>query len=144
MTMITPSLLRALRDDVNAALAEVGRKHGVTLVADNAKFTDMSARFVLSVAPADSTVQAQIASGVDPKIAKAEADYKNLCKVYGADPEWLGKTITLQRSQFQVMGLLPNKHKNCILIQRISTGKSFIVAPATIRSCVAIAKAATA
>lgn len=141
MTMITRSLLRTLREEINAALAELGQKHGVTLVADGAKFTDMSARFVLSVAPADEETQGQIAAGVDPKLAKAEADYKSQCKLYGADEDWLGKTITLQRSQFKVVGLLPSKTKNCILIQRISTGKNFIVPPSTVRSCLAIFKA---
>lgn len=140
MTTITRSLLRSLREDINQALIEVGKKHGVTLVADNAKFTDMSARFVLAVAPATEAVQAQIASGIDPKMAKAEADYKAFCKTYGAEPEWLGKQIRVGSGQFTVVGLLPNKHKNCILIQRISTGKNFIVDPATVRSALAINK----
>jgi hypothetical protein len=140
MTTITRPLLRTLRDEINAALAEVGARHGVTLVADNVKFTDMSARFVLSVNLANETVQAQIASGVDPKIAKAEADYKEFCQVCGADPAWLGQRVRVGSGEFKVVGLLPNKHKNCILIQRISTGKNFIVDPATVRSGMSINK----
>lgn len=120
MTAITRDLLRALRDDVNAALVAVAKKHGVALSCENASFTSSSATFKLLAVSADENASGRKASHV-----KAENDMRSLGKLYQADPAWIGQRFTVRNTTFTVVGLLPGRSKNCILAPN-DAGKDYI------------------
>jgi hypothetical protein len=126
MTEITRDFLRILRADLDAAVLAVAKKHGLTISTGNAKFSDQSATFQLLVeaTPAED--------GVRAKDVRAAKDLADLGGLYGANPEWAGKSFTLRGARYSVIGLLPNRTKNCILARR-ADGKDFIMPPETVR-----------
>ncbi len=105
MTAIDRPLLRALRTEITEALAAVGKKHGFTIYAGNASFTESRATFKIEV------VSGVTEEGESPMVTKAAADWKALAKHYGCEPEWLGKTF----GQYEVVGLMPKSRRFAIL-----------------------------
>lgn len=129
MTAIDRDLLKALRADMDAALAIVGAKHGVTINTGNASFSESSATFkVLIVGQAPE-------EGTTAKDLKAAQDLKALAPLFGADAKWAGKSFKSPTGQtFTVIGLLPSRPKRCILA-RSQAGRDFIFQPSTVRDC---------
>jgi hypothetical protein len=121
--------LRLLRDEINAALASVGEKHGLRLLAGSASFSDLEATFKLVVSQASAEGQQQLA-------AKAGADFAAFAPLLGLDAEWFGKTIRLNGAPFEVVGVDPGKPKNCVKLRRLSDGKAFKCPPATVRAAI--------
>lgn len=103
MTTISRDLLRALRADIDAALASVGAKHGVPLSTGNASFTTDSATIKLMVA----TTPEGGACGLKASHLKAAADMVKFHKLYGAEPAWMGRQFAQRSSTFTVVGLPP-------------------------------------
>lgn len=126
--MIDRPLLRNLRTDVEAALIAVGKRHGVLLTLGNASFTSDAATFKLAVAPATKEAAAAVASGASPKDVQAAADYKELAQAYGLHVDWLNRTFQHGGSTLRVVGLLPNKRKNCVLVEGTGGGR-YIMPP---------------
>lgn len=125
---ITRDLLRTLRTDIDAALLAVAKKHGVMLTMGNASFTSDNATMKMSIVPASKEAVAAVASGASPKDVQAAADYKRLCTVYNLHPSWLNMTFQHGGSTLTVIGLLPNKRKNNVLVQGTGGGR-YIMAP---------------
>lgn len=125
---ITRELLRALRADIDAALAAVGKKHGVVLNAGNASFTPTSASFKLHAVLAD-------APKVDPDVEAADA-WRALARRFQLEPDWLGKPFVSGGRSFTIVGLLPNRPKRPVLA-RDSKGKGFVFEPGLVRAILA-------
>lgn len=110
--------LQQLRSEVNAALLEVGKRNGVLLTLGRGTFSPLEAKFSMTVTLADANTTAAVAAGVSPKNAKAASDYTRLAASYGLKPEWLGKWFsTGVGTELKVVGLLPNRHVNVVLVQ---------------------------
>lgn len=125
---ITRELLRTLRADIDAALAAVGKKHGVVLNAGNASFTPTSASFKLHAVLAD-------APKVDPDVEAAD-DWRALARRFQLEPDWLGKSFVSGGRPFTIVGLLPNRPKRPVLA-RGSNGKGYVFDPDSIRRALA-------
>lgn len=129
---ITREMLRAIRIESEQALAAIGKKHGVIMTMGRATFTPTSAKFALELALSTEAAQTAIDTGISPKDAKAAQDYTNLAASYGMKPEWLGKSFTFGRSKgLRVVGLLPNKHVNNVLVEGDKGGK-YIMPPSQV------------
>jgi hypothetical protein len=107
MTMITKNLLKTLRPDIDAALQEVGRKHGVQLTATSGSYGGNSGTFKLEILPV-----ATDGSVICPK-AIAFTDHAS---DFGLNPEWLGQTIIARGKIFTITGLNLNRPKYRVAI----------------------------
>jgi hypothetical protein len=127
---ITRELMKTLRTDVDAALLAISKKHGVLLSLGNGRFTASDATFKLNVTDAGASAIANvIVDGLSSKDAKAVADYQKQCHLYGLKPEWLNRQFMSGGKALTVVGLLPNKHKNNVLVMGAGGGK--YIMPAT-------------
>ena len=129
---IDREVCRALRTELDAALAAVAKRHGVVISLGNARFTASTIDFKLGVA---------IPSGDGPTPVSAEevkgAAYLRasaLAAEFGAKPEWLGTTFRHAGNEYRVAGLNPKKPKNCMMITRVSDGRRLVCNPAFIAS----------
>ena len=126
---IDRALLKAIHDDVNVALAIVAKKHGVLLSMGNARFTTTSATMKMDISIADAgTIAAGTTGGVTAKTARAEADFKAYATMHGLKPEWLHTSVMIHGKSLEIAGLLPNKHKNVVLVRGTGGGQYIISA----------------
>ncbi len=88
--------LPTLRDDINAALAAVGEKHGISLRAASARFDDKLVTYKL-----EGSILGDGGEVVD-KYAVALQEYH---------PELVGKQITLNDKRFTVVGFNTSSRK---------------------------------
>lgn len=110
MTTITRDILKAIRGDIDAALAAVGEKHGVILKAGNASFSEANFTFKL---------EGTIKGGV----SKIEFDYIAYSAVYPNLPP-LHSTIIHAGKSFKVCGW-----KGRSLVIENDKGKQFRLNP---------------
>lgn len=62
----------------------------------------------------------------------AAADFTKMAHLYGMKPEWLNKPFVWGRGKgLRVVGLLPNKHKNNVLVEGDQGGK-YIMPPSDV------------
>lgn len=79
-----------------------------------------------------STKAGASSSTIKPRHANAESDYTSMCVSYGMKPEWLGKSFKYGRGkELKIVGLLPNKHKNNVLVEGVGGGK-YIMSPSDV------------
>lgn len=118
-------VVKAFISEVNKAIEEVAKKHGVETRYKGGRYDS-------------STLTAKVEFFIkEVKEKQNDFEFKNFAKMYGAEPEWLGKTFTDGRKTFKVVGLLPNRRKNCMSIQEVRTGKKFVCAPSFVRRYIA-------
>lgn len=123
--------LRAIRADIDLALATVGAKHGVIMTAGNATFTSTDATMKVTMSVANSAALNAVASGEAPKDVKAHTDYIDHCESHGLKPQWLGMWFTVHGKELKIVGLLPNKRKNNVLIEGKAGGR-YIISPSEV------------
>lgn len=119
MKQIGATELRLMRKPIEAALAEVGKRLGVTFKTARGKYTNGPTGTLtldIAVVNADGTVE-----------TKETVDWKLYAVRYGLDPEWLGKTFQFRFGRglpepWTVIGLIPNAPKYSVAI-RSQTGK---------------------
>lgn len=118
--MMTKQTIQTLRDDVNAALAEVARKHGVAIHAGNCTYDTNAATFKLVC----STLS-------DDGIAMTpEASlYDNLAKQFGWVP--LFSTVSIGVDEYRVVGYNSRARKTPVIVERngkrFKVGESFVI-----------------
>jgi hypothetical protein len=110
--MMTKDLIRAIRDDVNAALADVARKHGLAMHAGNATFDNNAATFKL--------VCSTVADNGQTMTPEASA-YQKVAGFYGYVP--LFSTVKIGADEYTVVGYNSRARRQPILIER--NGKVF-------------------
>jgi len=109
MTKITEfdkPVLRALRADINAALAAVGAKHGISVTAGNASFRDDSATFKLECALLNS-------DGV--------AESKEMLALKECYPDLVNKRVTIGRcgTNGMIIGYNHRAHQYPFLVKTV-------------------------
>lgn len=81
-------------------------------------------------AAADVVVQSPVDK--NPRHPNAAADFTRMAHLYGMKPEWLNKPFVWGRGKgLRVVGLLPNKHKNNVLVEGDQGGK-YIMPPSDV------------
>jgi hypothetical protein len=121
--MFTPSVLKDLRDDINAALESVGAKYNVKLTAGNVSYTADNATFKL---------QAASISESGDVLTKEASDFKVFAASYGLKPEDLGKPFTTGTGTYTIVGLRSRSYKMPI-IGKNSNGKMFKFSPQAVK-----------
>jgi len=104
--------LNAIRKDLDAALAPVAAKYGITLATGKCTFSD-------------NTFSMKVEGAIAGKSKEGETYVRNAAFI-GLDPTWLGKRVLYSKREFTVRGLSPTGAK--VLIDD-ATGKGF-TAPA--------------
>lgn len=126
MAQITKPFLQALRTDLEAAMAEVAKKHGIVLRVGNCSFTETTAKFALEVAALGEGEE----SG-DVATLRARQDWKTnekyLTAMYGLKPEWLGQSFTYGGKTYTVLGLMPKRQKYPVYVRNESEGKNVLL-----------------
>ncbi len=104
ITKFDPTNLKALRVAINEALAKVGEAHGVKLDFHKINFDDQK-----------FTTQLIGVCGEEDAYA---LDYKNMATMFGAKPEWLGKSFKYGNQTFKLVGLMPKSRTKPFLIEK--------------------------
>ena len=107
-------VLRKLQPEIEAALAAVGRRHGITIRAGTARFRESTAELKLELA----------VIGGDGRSARREAEeFAKYHAMYGLEASDLGQVVTLNREEHRLVGLAPNRPKYPIVMERLRDGK---------------------
>ena len=114
MAKITKAMLKEVREEMNKALEEVGKKYGVQFDTGNASFDEYSFTF---------KVAGKVTATEDGEsVEKKEWDTNSW--VYGLDRELFGKVLEGNFGQtFQILGLNPRSKKSPILLKDLHSGK---------------------
>lgn len=115
--------LKGLREELQAALQEVAKRHDIQISVGAARFTDT-----------DCTIKVQmLAKGDGAAIqSKEEKDFIRYANMYGLQPEDLGKEFQRGLHVFRVSGLkIPNRRLPVLATR--SDGKVFKFSDLTIR-----------
>ena len=114
--MIDKAKLRNIASDIEAAIQEVGKKHGVQLKRGNASYTDTNFTLKIEGAAIDSSGEI---------LSREKQDFMYYALSYGLSPDDFGKTFISRGRTFKISGLKPKASKYSILAEEVGTGKSF-------------------
>ena len=107
-------VLKKLQPEIEAALAVLGRKHGITIRAGTARFRERTADLKLELA----------VIGGDGRPARREAEeFEKYHAMFGLEAADLGRTIVIDREEHRLVGLAPNRPKYPIVMERVREGK---------------------
>jgi hypothetical protein len=112
--MFTKDSFPAIRTDINAALAEVGKKYGMQLSIDRITFTETTFRTtvnaVLNSATTESIEPAQSSNEI-----KWKAQFLANPNRFGLLPTDFGKTLTVRGQMMTIMGARPKANADIVL-----------------------------
>lgn len=101
--------LAVLRADIDAALAEISKKHGITLGIGGITFTNTSFTTKISAAIVQGDTTAELDSDIDPRWIVA---FNRRAPLYGFKSTDINKKFTIRNQEYTLVGWRPNaKHK---------------------------------
>lgn len=115
---ITPEFLRLLRIDANAALAAVGKKHGVMLQLGRGTYSALNATFKLEVQP--------IGEGGEV-ITKELANLRQMHRILGLEEAHLTQVFALSGKNFTLAGYKNTGGAKPFLVRCVSDDKIYVV-----------------
>lgn len=117
MTSLTRSDVAQLRIEIDAALAEIAKRHNLLISLGNCRFTSTEARFSKITA---RTQELNLAPGTNVlSVSKLEEqDYLARYAAYGLPANSLHRKFTVNGKVFEITGLKPSRKKYPV------TGKS--------------------
>lgn len=128
ITAITKPALPIIGAEVEAALAKVSKKLGVSFKYRGGTYSGGltgALRLELIVVQAGQ-------EGKDARVIQAEAEWEQYAKSLGLKPKWLGKKITFRDEKVTILGLLINRPKFPIVVQ--GSGKPFLLPTMTVKN----------
>ena len=126
--------LKELRKDIDAALASVKAKHGVSLSLGNISYDPTIGRATTKMT---MFVVGDGAAATDPRAvaeAKRIAEFKVAAESYGLKVEQLGATFTYGRDTYKLAGLNTKARKRPVLGTSLRDGKTYVFPEEVIRS----------
>lgn len=112
MAQVTRELMKSLRADLDSALSEVAKKHGILIRVGSGTY-----------APDGATghYKLELAAGggsPDEKVhhVTARADWKRCAELFGLAPDWCGKTFSRNGTPCTIIGLMPKRQKYPVLV----------------------------
>ena len=116
MTIIDKPFLKKIRPEIEAALAEVGKRFGVELTLGNASYADTYATFKLNVAT--------IGDNGELNTKKAE-EFKRYAPAYGLKSDDFGREFRSNGDRFKITGLNTRAHRHPVIAESLSNGKEY-------------------
>ena len=127
ITKIDRTVLRTLEPAVLAKLNEtLGKDFGLNFNFKGGNFDREGKYAVLKLEVAVVAADGKV-------VDKARSDWEKHAELYDCVPAWLDQTFTANGSTFQVVGLLPNRRKNCVSIKNTRNGEKRICSPNYVR-----------
>ena len=124
ITQFDKTTCEDLRRDLNEALREVAKRHGLTLRATNMKYTERACTI---------TVEAGVLGVVQGRAATKESEaFSQLAHLYGLKREDLGRTVVLQGAVYTLIGLKPGASKRPMVLEDAS-GRRVVCPAITVR-----------
>ena len=118
ITQFDRTSLRALRVDLDSAMATIASKYGIELSAGNISFTSETATIKVAAGIIGSNGRA-----VTPE-AKAFDQYKGLVGLGALN---VGDTIVIQGADYTISGYKPRSKKSPVVVNKVSNGSSYKV-----------------
>jgi hypothetical protein len=129
-TSITKAFIRDLRIDIDNALAEVATKHGISLTAGNASFTDNTA-----------TIKLNVALLVGGRVATKEQETLKLYqKILGISDEQMTAVFTLGGKRFVLDGYKTTRTSKPYVIRENGTDRLYVATEDQIKRALGITK----
>lgn len=124
---ITRELVKVFRAELDAALQEVAKKHGLTVAP------------VRSISFDSTSFQTRVkffgsASAVPDKKKEARSNFASLAPMFGLKASDLDKSFEMQGSAFIIAGINERAHKNNIVIKS-ARGKEYVTSAETVLRC---------
>ena len=113
--------MEQMRNDINIALTEIAKKHGVHMELKNGRYSDNTFNFKL---------EGGVTNSDGSTVTKESEAFKLNAEMFGLSPENLFSTTTINGEQYKIMGLKTKNHKYPIITRNIKTGKTYKM-PAT-------------
>lgn len=112
--MIDLTLLKTLRAEIDAAMIEIGAKHGLKIALGNAKYTKANAEFKLNVANiADDGL----------------VETKEMVALKLQYPELVNKIVLVSGKEYQIVGYRTKSPKKPFLAKEVKSGKLWVLSP---------------
>lgn len=116
MMKFNSASLASLRIEMNAALMEVAKKHGIVIQVKNASYspdqTNAHFKVDLSSISDDGVV-----------MSKEAQDYKRYAPLCGLDPDLLFQTVTFGGTDYKIIGYLPRSTRFPVLAEKSDGSK---------------------
>lgn len=101
------------KSDVETALKEVEKKHGVSISCGNIRYSELDFTLQLTVIKSDASTDGK------------KQLFEKECVYYGFEPEEYNKLFTLNGKAFRLVGFNRNSPKNCCKIISETDGKEY-------------------
>lgn len=111
------SNIKSLREDINAALAEVGKKYGISLQAGNASFTATETTFKLLAMVGNKTIS-------DVRAEKTASDLVTYATIYFPDLK-LSATYSRGGRTYKIVGYNTRRRTAPLIIVDTKTDKKY-------------------
>jgi hypothetical protein len=109
--------LSAIRADIDAALAEVAKKHGISLRAASAKYADSNFTMKVEGATLDESGKASL---------REAEDFRRYASLIGLKNEDLGREfLTPKGKRYRLVGFRAKSRKFPMLCEDLSDGKLY-------------------
>lgn len=116
--------LQLLRSEIDGVLKSIGDKYGLVFKTGNASFTANNANFKLECAT----------TGDNGSVHSKDAEtFKLYANIYGLKESDLGRKVTLQGSEYVIVGLKP-RSVHPIIAARVSDAKLFKLSLTAVQS----------
>lgn len=119
---ITKSTLRNFRTDFQEAVKDLEKKYGIVI-----EIKGMTYR------PNDFSMKILVQNG-NSKEDVAKATFEKYCRQFGLSPYDYGREFTDNGVIYQIIGIDPNRRKNCIIVRAVKTGTQYVCKPEVIPS----------
>ncbi len=113
--------LNVIRKDIEQALKAVEEKHNMKFTIGSMRYSNTS--FLVKL-------EASLLSESGGSL-KEEADWLKAVSLGLVEADWLGRAY--DNNQFIIKAVDLSRRKNCIIVEKISTGKKYVTKPETIR-----------
>lgn len=113
--------LNVIRKDIEQALKAVEEKHNMKFGIGSMKYSNTGFK---------TTLEASLLSESGGNL-KEESDWKQAVSLGLVEADWLGRAY--DNNQFIIKAVDLSRRKNCIIVEKISTGKRYVTKPETVR-----------
>lgn len=114
-TQFDTTNLKAIRADIDAALAAVAAKHGIKLATGKCTYEPSAATFKVEAATLTETGDA---------MTKEAVDFVRYAPLWNLSPGMLFATFTSRGESYKIIGAMPRR-KAQILTRNLATGKLY-------------------
>lgn len=128
-TTLNRDVIRDLRTEINAALAAVAAKHGLSMNAGNCSFTSTSATLKLEISTISATGEV---------ISKTLAALRSNAKWLGLTDDHLNATFQIAGHTYKLVGYNQRRYAKPFEIKCLDNGKTYITTKQQVYSALGI------